>query len=66
MSVHRDWRLRIEDIIEYARSIEAMTAGMDEATWSRRHGSDWSAFFATKSHHRAADSLAAPTRLGSV
>ena len=32
-AAHRDWRLLVEDIIEYAAEIERMTAGMDEAAF---------------------------------
>ena len=33
-AAHRDWRLLVGDIIEYATEIERMTAGMDEAAFS--------------------------------
>jgi len=33
MSPERDWRLRIRDIIEYATTIEELTAGHDEGSF---------------------------------
>jgi uncharacterized protein with HEPN domain len=33
MSVNRDWRLRVQDIIDYAASIVNMTGGMDYETF---------------------------------
>jgi uncharacterized protein with HEPN domain len=33
LAAHRDWRLLVEDIVEYATEIERMTVGMDEAAF---------------------------------
>jgi uncharacterized protein with HEPN domain len=34
VSLHRDWRLRIQDIIECAEKVEAYTSGLDFASFA--------------------------------